>query len=124
MKNDDNCSYAESEQRDMIHFLEGVSPNVIDESTGIPLKQEDMLVKLYARANSDEVKNPQILRFILFYVFISSPPVILEKTVLYLIHNCLKFANCQDERLKYIFQLLFHVKQSGSYLLCSIRVYS
>ena len=46
----------------MIHFLEGVSPHVIDESTGIPLKQEDMLVKLYARANSDEGKNTQILR--------------------------------------------------------------
>ena len=59
---DESCSYAESEQRDMIHFLEGVSPNVVDEDTGIPLKQEDMLVKLYARANSDEVKNPQILR--------------------------------------------------------------
>lgn len=27
--------------------------------------------------------------------------MILEKTVLYLIHNCLKFANCQDDRLKY-----------------------
>ena len=54
--------YAESEQSDMIHFLEGVSPSVIDESTGVPLKQEDMLVKIYVRPSSDEVKNPQILR--------------------------------------------------------------
>lgn len=49
--------YAESEQSDMIHFLEGVSPSVIDESTGVPLKQEDMMVKIYVRPSSDEVKN-------------------------------------------------------------------
>ena len=36
--------YAESEHSDMSHFLEGVSPSVIDEGTGVPLKQEDMMV--------------------------------------------------------------------------------
>ena len=28
--------------------------------------------------------------------------MILEKTVLYLIHNCLKFVNCSDSRLKWV----------------------
>ena len=54
--------YAESEQSDMIHFLEGVSPSVLDASTGGPLKQEHMMVKLYVRPSSAEVRNPQMLR--------------------------------------------------------------
>ena len=55
-------SFTESEQRENIHFLEGADPSIIDETTGIPLKQEDMLVKIYVRSNDSEVKDTHILR--------------------------------------------------------------
>ena len=49
----------------MIHYLEGTLPSIINEKTGVPLKQEEMLVKIYSRPNSDEVKTPSIIRYLL-----------------------------------------------------------
>lgn len=59
-------------------------------------------MKVYTRPNVEEVKNPAIIRYVhkSLFLILSSPPVILEKTVVHLIHNCLRFLNQPDARLE------------------------
>ena len=93
-------SFTVAEQQDRIHVLEGADPSIIDEFTNIPIKQEDLLVKVYARSNDQETKQPSILRYLYALIFKLRPPHILEKTVLHLIHYCLRVGGTNDPRLK------------------------
>ena len=63
------------------------------------MKQEDLLVKVYARSNDQETKQPNILRFVFYVVVRNRPPLILEKTVLFLVHYCLRVCATNDPRL-------------------------
>lgn len=58
----DFASYTESEQQDMIHYLEGADPSIINEETGQEIPQTELLISVYARPNNDEVKNTDNLR--------------------------------------------------------------
>ena len=62
--------FTESEQQDKIHFLEGADPSVIDDETGQPINQNELLVKVYVRSNTDEERNIYSIRFH-FYAFCS-----------------------------------------------------
>lgn len=73
------------------------------------MKQEDLLVKVYARSNDQEVKQPDILRLIINFVIRNRPPLILEKTVLFLVHYCLRVCGTNDPRLPYSLLLLILV---------------
>lgn len=97
----DVASYTESEQQDMIHYLEGADPSIINEETGQEIPQTELLISVYARPNNDEVKNTDNLRYsILPRCLMPSPPVVLERTVLHLFHNCLNHINLPDPRIK------------------------
>ena len=48
-------------------MLEGADPSIINEFTNLPMKQEELLVKVYARSNDQETKQPNILRFVLSF---------------------------------------------------------
>lgn len=56
------ASYTESEQQDMIHYLEGADPSIVNEETGQEIPQSELLISVYARPNNDEVKNTDNLR--------------------------------------------------------------
>lgn len=86
----------------MIHYLEGADPSIVDEETGQPIPQDELLVSVYARSNNEEVKNAANIRLFFFSLLMLSPPVILEKTVLHLFHNCLNRINLPDPRNQYI----------------------
>lgn len=60
---DNPFSFTIAEQQDRIHVLEGADPSIIDEFTRVPIKQENLLVKVYARSNDQETKQPSILRY-------------------------------------------------------------
>lgn len=85
----------------MIHYLEGADPSIINEETGQEIPQTELLISVYARPNNDEVKNTDNLRYsILPRCLMPSPPVVLERTVLHLFHNCLNHINLPDPRIK------------------------
>ena len=56
-------SFTISEQAGRIHVLERADPLVIDEISNTPIKQEDLLVKIYLRANDQEVKDITTIRY-------------------------------------------------------------
>ena len=62
--------FTESEQQDKIHYLEGADPSVVDDETGKPINQNELLVKVYVRSNTDEERNIYSIRFH-FFVFCS-----------------------------------------------------
>lgn len=84
----------------MIHYLEGADPSIVDEETGQPIPQNELLVSVYARSNNEEVKNPENIRCgsMISESVMGRPPVILEKTVLHLFHHCLHRLNLPDPR--------------------------
>lgn len=66
-----SSSFTVAEQQDRIHVLEGADPSIIDEFTNTPIKQENLLVKVYARSNDQETKQPSTLRLLhLFYLIL------------------------------------------------------
>lgn len=66
-----SSSFTVAEQQDRIHVLEGADPSIIDEFTNTRIKQENLLVKVYARSNDQETKQPSTLRLLhLFYLIL------------------------------------------------------